>query len=230
MTVLIEAMYAGKPRPLGPRAVPSSILKSPLPGPWGLTETGLTGDIQADTVNHGGVDKAVHHYPREHYAAWLADKPSLAPLLETIPAFGENISTMGMTEADVCIGDIYRVGGVRFQISQGRQPCWKLNARFDMPDMAYQVQKTGRTGWYYRVLQGGRIAPGDEMSLIERPRPAWPLSRLIALLYHRTTAFDELAQVAEIPELAAGWRELAAKRARSRTVESWKSRLTGDST
>jgi len=230
MRICIDAMYAGTPRPLGPRAVPSSIIKSALPGPWTITETGLFGDAPADTRNHGGPDKAVHHYPREHYAQWLADSPALAPLLSTVPAFGENISTIGMTEAEVCIGDIYSLGGVRLQISQGRQPCWKLNARFEVSDMAYRVQKTGRTGWYYRVLQAGRIEPGDAIGLEQRPQPEWPLSRLISLLYHRTTAFDELAQVAQIPELADGWRQLADKRVRSRTVESWESRLTGDDT
>ena len=121
--------------------------------------------------------------------------------LNSAPAFGENISTIGMTEIDVCIGDVFRVGTLQLQISQGRQPCWKLNARFDVSDMAYRVQKTGRTGWYYRVLQVGRIEPGDEIELIERPQPEWPLSRLISLLYDRTTAFDELARLAEIPSM-----------------------------
>jgi MOSC domain-containing protein YiiM len=230
MPVHIDAMYGGTPRPLGPRGVPSSIVKSALPSPWSITEIGLAGDVQADAMNHGGRDKAVHHYPREHYAAWLADSPALASLLATVPAFGENISSTGMTEANVCIGDVYQVGSVHLQVSQGRQPCWKLNARFDVHDMAYRVQKTGRTGWYYRVLRAGHIESGNVIALVDRPQPDWPLSRLISLLYHRTTAFDELAKVVEIPELAEGWRQLAGKRAQSRTVESWKRRLTGDDT
>jgi MOSC domain-containing protein YiiM len=94
--------------------------------------------------------------------------------------------------------------------------------------MAYRVQKTGRTGWYYRVLEPGVVTPGDEIALANRPQPQWPLSRLISLLYDRTTAFDDLAQMAQIAELAHGWRQLARRRATSRSVESWKSRLTGD--
>jgi MOSC domain-containing protein YiiM len=228
MPITIHAMYAGTPRPLGPRAAPSAILKGPIPGPWRIMATGLAGDIQADTVNHGGLEKALHHYPHEHYAAWASESPQLGPVLQSVPAFGENISTSGMTEADVCIGDVYRLGAARVQISQGRQPCWKLNARFDVADMAYRVQKTGRTGWYYRVLEPGVVTPGDEIALADRPQPQWPLSRLISLLYDRTTAFDDLAQMAEIAELAHGWRQLARRRATSRSVESWKSRLTGD--
>lgn len=228
MPITIQAMYAGTPRPLGQRSMPSAILKGPIPGLWQITATGLVGDVQADTVNHGGPEKALHHYPHEHYAVWASETPELAALLQAVPAFGENISTSGMTEADVCIGDIYRLGTARVQISQGRQPCWKLNARFDVADMAYRVQKTGRTGWYYRVIEPGVVTPGDEIALTDRPQPQWPLSRLISLLYDRTTAFDDIAQMAEIAELADGWRRLARKRATSRSVESWKSRLTGD--
>lgn len=226
----IETMYAGTPSPLGPRRIASAIVKSAVPGPWDITLVGLVGDTQADMRHHGGPEKALHHYAREHYATWLDETPALAPTLATTPAFGENISTFGMTEATVCVGDIYRVGAVLVQVSQGRQPCWKLNARFAADDMAYRVQMTGRTGWYYRVLEGGRIMPGDAMTLVERPQPEWSLSRICALLYHRTTAFDELAALAELPELAESWRNLAGRRVKSRTVESWNSRLEGDKT
>lgn len=225
--ITMTSMYAGSPRPLGPRGALSSILKSPTVGPWVISTSGLVGDQQADTVNHGGPDKALHHYPHEHYGAWAKDLPEISTALADVPAFGENISTRGMTEDTVCIGDVYAVGAVRLQIAQGRQPCWKLNARFNVPDMAYRVQKTGRTGWYYRVLTLGRIEPDSEIKLDDRPQPDWPLSSLIGLLYTRTAAFDELATIAELPELADGWRKLAARRVASRTVESWSSRLDG---
>ncbi|HEX7074586.1 MAG TPA: MOSC domain-containing protein, partial [Hyphomicrobiaceae bacterium] len=92
----------------------------------------------------------------------------MADFLSSPPAFGENLSTLGITEETVHIGDIYQVGGVILQVSQGRQPCWKLNARFNRPDMAWRVQMTGRTGWYYRVLREGWIETGDEFVLVER--------------------------------------------------------------
>lgn len=227
MTLEIRHLYAGKVQPLGARQAPSAIAKAPLVGPWTITPTGLAGDEQGDRVNHGGPEKALHHYPRDHYARWAAETPALAARLAEAPAFGENISLSGMTEADICIGDVYRVGEVLLQVSQGRQPCWKLNERFGIKDMARRVQDTGRTGWYYRVLQPGRISPGDALELVERPQPDWPLTRLIDLLYRRTLAYDELARVAELPELAANWRAMAARRISNRVVENWDRRLEG---
>lgn len=225
MSIVIADMYAGRPLPLDERGRLSAILKTPVVGPWHITETGLSGDSQADLVNHGGLEKAVHHYPRDHYAGWATEIPQAAAILGEAPAFGENISTLGMTEGNVHVGDIYRVGGVELQVSQGRQPCWKLNARFGIPDMARRVQSSGRTGWYYRVLQPGEIRPGDRLELAHRPQPDWPLARITNLLYHRTLAFDDLAELAEISELAAGWRKLAARRIENRAVESWEKRL-----
>ncbi len=223
----IDAMFAGTPRPLGPRLLPSAIAKSPLVGPWTITLTGLVGDSQGDPVHHGGPEKALHHYPYEHYAAWLAETPELADGLSARPAFGENISTTGLTEETVCIGDVFAVGTVRLQVAQGRQPCWKLNEKFKRTDMASRVQKTGRTGWYYRVLSPGHIEPGAPLQLDDRPQPAWPLSRVISLLYHRTLEIDDLDSLSKVPQLAVGWRELVAKRVNSKTVEEWKSRLSG---
>lgn len=225
MSIVIADMYAGRPRPLDERGRLSAILKESLGGPWQITATGLRGDEQADLVNHGGTEKAVHHYPRDHYATWAAELPEAAALLKTASAFGENISTLGITEANVHVGDIYRVGSVVLQVSQGRQPCWKLNARFGVSDMARRVQSSGRTGWYYRVLEPGEVRPGDKLELAERPQPDWPLARITNLLYHQTLAFDDLAILAEVPELAAGWRKLAARRIENRAVESWERRL-----
>jgi MOSC domain-containing protein YiiM len=224
----VLSLYGGAPKPLGSRDTESAILKSAISPPWKVTRTGVEGDRQADTINHGGPEKALHHYPMDHYASWQAEMPQLADALSAVPAFGENISTLGLVESDVCIGDIYRLGSVRLQISQGRQPCWKLNARFGVDDMAFRVQKTGRTGWYYRVLEPGAVEPGDVLSLNDRPQPAWPLSRIIALLYHKTGSYDDLAALAEVRELAEGWRRLAARRVQSRQVEDWRSRLEGN--
>ncbi len=227
MTPIIDTLFAGTPRPLGPRLLPSAIGKSPLAGPWTITVDGLRGDMQGDRVHHGGPEKALHHYPHEHYTAWLAETPELSEALSAVPAFGENISTTGLTEENVCIGDVFSAGAVRLQVAQGRQPCWKLNAKFNRTDMAYRVQKTGRTGWYYRVLSAGQIEPGTLLKLDDRPRPEWPLSRIVSLLYHRTLEFDDLEALSKLPELASGWRELAAKRVKSKSVEDWNPRLSG---
>ncbi|ATQ69383.1 MULTISPECIES: MOSC domain-containing protein [Methylosinus] len=228
VSVSIETMFAAHSLfPLGPRAAPSGIGKSVAPPPWRITRTGLDGDRQGDLVNHGGEEKALHHYPRDHYARWFGEEPALAAALAEAPAFGENISTFGITEQDVCVGDVFALGAARLQVSQGRQPCWKLNERFQRKDMARRVQDSGRTGWYYRVLGEGAVQPGDRLELIERPLPDWPVLRLNELLYRRMLDFDALEQMTQLPQLAAPWRELASRRLLRRKVEDWSSRLEG---
>lgn len=193
---LLPEVFAGSVAPLPGDTHLSGIDKRPIAGPWIITATGLIGDSQADLKVHGGPEKAIHHYPREHYDTWQAEIGPHA-LLVRGGAFGENLSTRGWTEAEICIGDTVRFGSALLQVSQGRQPCWKLNKRFDRADMAYAVQKTGRTGWYYRVLVAGRAEPGEELRLADRPHPAWPLMRLTRLLYRETMALEELAEMAE---------------------------------
>lgn len=217
-------VFAGAVAPLPGDTRLSGISKWPIAGPWIIAATGLVGDAQADLKVHGGPEKALHHYPREHYSVWQSE---IGPhwLLEQGGAFGENLSTVGCTEAEICIGDILRLGSALLQVSQGRQPCWKLNARFGRNDMAYAVQKTGRTGWYYRVLEPGQAAPDDTLHLMGRPHPDWPLARLIRLLYHDTMALDELAEMADLPSLAEGWRKLARRRIEAGQIEDWSNRL-----
>lgn len=202
----------------------SGIDKHPVEGPWRITRTGLIGDAQADLKNHGGLEKALHQYPRDHYPTWVSEIAA-HPLLDQPGAFGENLCTTGWTEADVCIGDVIRFGTAKLQVSQGRQPCWKLNKRFGRNDMAYAVQMTGRTGWYYRVLEEGMANNGDYLVLEHRPQPDWPLTRLTRLLYRDTKAREELAVMATIPELAEGWRQLALRRVETSKTEDWSKRL-----
>lgn len=225
--VTVSAMYAGKIALLGPRNSPSGIFKCAAPAPWKISTTGLVGDQQGDVVHHGGPEKALHHYPREHCFSFMRENKDLATALDVIPAFGENISTTGMTEWDVCVGDIYRLGTTVLQVSQGRQPCWKLNETFQKSDMAVLVQTTGRTGWYYRVLEEGTVMPGDAFVMLARTRPDWPLARLIRLIYSRSLARDDLAAVADMQDLSQSWRDLAVRRLQSRRVEDWETRLRG---
>ena len=130
----------------------SAIAKLPTLARLTLSDTGLCGDEQGDLRVHGGPDKAVHHYPYEHYRAWRSDIGGHA-LLAGPGAFGENISTVGVTEADLCLGDQLRLGTARVEVSQSRQPCWKQSDRFGIVDMARQMQDAGH-GWYYRCWPG----------------------------------------------------------------------------
>lgn len=206
---------------------PSGIHKRPVHGPIWITNTGIQGDQQADLKHHGGPEKAVHHYAFEHYSAWASEYPALKDILTAPGAFGENFSTVGMCEKNVHIGDVYRVGGALLQVSQGRQPCWKLGARFKLKKMPILVQETGRTGWYYRVLEEGQIEAGDQIELVERPRPEWSVSRLLNVFYHDMLNREELEQIVALHELTESWRINAQRRLDRGVVEDWTDRLNG---
>lgn len=227
MEIHINSLLAGKIAPLGARQAPSAIDKKPVSGPVRLLREGLECDEQGDRKVHGGPEKAVHHYPHDHYALWREDIGNHR-CLDTSGGFGENISTTGMTEHNVAIGDRFRLGTALVEVSQGRQPCWKLNARFDVADMATRVQKTGRTGWYYRVLEEGVVSADDTIKRVERLSPEWTLHRVWHLLYVDMLNYDELALMANIPHLADGWKRYAIRRLENRKVENWSSRLEGN--
>ncbi|PPD44617.1 MAG: MOSC domain-containing protein [Methylocystis sp.] len=219
-------VLAGAVAPLGTRGHVSAIDKKASPGPWRIRALGLEGDAQAEKKHHGGPEKALHHYAFDHYPAWR-EEIGETPLLRAPGAFGENLSTTGWSEENVCVGDVISFGTALLQVSQGRQPCFKLNLRFGLRDMALRVQKSGRTGWYYRVLEEGAAQDGDALALIERPCPGWPLARLTALLYRDTRERDGLAAMAALPQLAGNWRALGQRRLDSGKVENWSARLYG---
>lgn len=222
--VPLQALLTGALGQVG--GAPSGIDKRPADRPLRLGFAGLEGDVQGDTRRHGGPDKALHHYPLDHYAAWRAEIGP-RPVLAGPGAFGENLSTLGLTEAEAAVGDVFRLGSALVEISQGRQPCWKLNHRFETPDMSRRVQQSGRTGWYYRVLEAGAVAPGEGLVLVDRRAPDWTLRRLWRVLYVDVLNRAELAAMAELPPLPEGWRAHARRRLETRAVEDWTARLDG---
>lgn len=231
MTVAVTALFTGPARALlrpGHEPVMSGIAKEQREEGVFLSVTGLDGDEQGDPVYHGGPEKALHHYAAEHYPMWRERWPD--SLVALAPgAFGENVSTTDMTEHSVRIGDVYRLGGAIVQVSQGRQPCWRLNRRVGRVDAARGMQASGATGWYYRVLETGIVAAGDCFALLERPCPEWPLARLIAALFPDEPVtpglVNEWALAARLGPLSANWRETFARRVASRSVEDWSRRL-----
>jgi MOSC domain-containing protein YiiM len=220
----VSEVRVGDLRPLGPKAVPSGIAKKPVAGPIAATVSGLVGDAHGDRRHHGGPDKALHAYAAAHYPTWAADLPDLAPLLRP-GAFGENLVVEGAVEADICLRDRWRLGGALLEVSQGRQPCWRLNLRFEQPDMARLVQGSGRTGWYFRVIEPGAIAPRQTAQLVARPHPEWSLDRVSRLLYRDPLNRAALEVFAALPELPDKWRNLAEARLARRRTEDWTRRV-----
>jgi MOSC domain-containing protein YiiM len=188
----------------------TGFFKTPVEGPVFVGKTNLAGDGQADLVNHGGVDKAVLAYSAEHYPKWREELQ-----LPEMPhgAFGENLTIAGMSEGSVCIGDTFRIGTAVFEVSQPRQPCWKLSRRWRMHELAALVVRNGRSGWYLRVVEEGWIEAAMPVILIERPNPEWPIARANEILYHRRTDLPLTLALADVPKLARAWVEELRERA-----------------
>lgn len=154
---------------------------------------------------------------------WREDLPHLAERLRP-GAFGENLSTLGFTEESLCIGDVLTMGTARVQVSQGRQPCWKLNAHLNEKTLAARFQKTGRVGWYYHVLETGTVAEGDTLELLDRPQPDWSIAHVVKARFDPQLDHSTVVQLSCIPELAEGWRTAFARKA-ERTSENTDKRL-----
>lgn len=222
---VVHAVCIGAVQPFIRPGTYSAISKRSVRSEVTVHFEGIEGDEQADTKVHGGPDKAVHIYPFEHYAKWrdLFREP---PQFMSPGAFGENLSTLGLTEGNVCIGDILSIGTVMLEVTQTRQPCWKVSEKLGISDLAHQMQQTMRTGFYCRVLQTGRIASGHCIELSKRLHPDWPLQRILQLLYFIPLDKPELEQVLELP-LVPKWRSMFERRLLTKTIEDWTPRLTG---
>lgn len=220
----LVSLNVGQPGPLAYRGkqVLSGFRKTPASQALWLGDTGLEGDAQADLKNHGGPEKAVCVYPLEHYPYW---RERLERPLEPA-AFGENFSTEGLLEPAVRIGDVYRVGEAVVQVSQPRQPCFKLAARHGVKELAAWVQETGFTGFYFRCLKPGEVSAGDEVSLLERPENGVSLAEANRVMHHDRRDLAGIERLLAIPELSASWRKTFEKR-RSGVLESTAARLGG---
>lgn len=190
----------------------SAIGKAPILGRVALGTMHLAGDGQADLKHHGGADKAVCCYPAVHYSGWRT-------LLECeeaafgYGAFGENFTVDGQTENDVCIGDVYEVGGAVVQVSQPRMPCWKMGRRWNREALPGEMIARGQTGWYLRVLQTGEVGAGDQFALRERPLPQWTVARINEAMYVHKADAALAHELGRLPLLAEAWRSPFRRRA-----------------
>ncbi|MCH7873014.1 MAG: MOSC domain-containing protein [Planctomycetes bacterium] len=147
------------------RQYSTAMNRKPADGPVLLTGTGFEGDRVSDSQAHGGPDRAACCYPIEHYDHWRGRLDAEMP----VPSFGENLTTRGLFEDEICIGDILAMGGAVVTISSPRQPCAKLALKHDQPSLPAWINETGFCGFYVGVVQEGSIATGDGVRLVERP-------------------------------------------------------------
>ena len=155
----------------------SAIANHVTPGRLEITALGLAGDEQADQTNHGGPDMALHHYPLDHHAFWREHLGPL-PLLDDAGAFSTNLSTLGLTEAQVLLGDRFRLGSALLEVCQPRKPCWKIEHMFGETGMVAKVLESGRCGWFYRVIEPGHAQAGDMLEQVESGLLNWSMARI----------------------------------------------------
>lgn len=189
----------------------SAIFKNEVKESTWLSKTGFIGDEVADRKNHGGPEKAVFTYPIKHYTYW---QEKLERDDITMGAMGENFAVLEMDEFTVCIGDTYKVGNAILQVSQPRQPCWKPARRFQVIDLALQIQNTGRTGWYFRVLQEGEVEADSPLELLERPYPQWSIQAANEIMHFNKEDLRLADELASCELLAENWRKRLEKRLR----------------
>jgi len=202
MTARIASIQVGRIAPLGPERVSSAFIKSAVHGPIMAGALGLDGDHQADLSVHGGPEKAVYAYSSARYLDWATAFPDLAPRF-VAGAMGENLTVEGMSEDDLAVGDVHAIGDALLQVCQPRQPCFKLALALGEPRLGKHMVRTGHSGWYYRVLREGSIAPGDEIVLAERPNPGFGFPRLVTIVNRGGATLPELQDLAAMPGLAS---------------------------
>ena len=205
------SVNVGLPREIAwkEKIVRTSIFKQPVAGPVRVSRLNVEGDQQSDLTVHGGPDKAVYAYPSEHYPFWRRELPGMDLAWGV---FGENLTTAGLLEETVHIGDRLGVGSTQLVVTQPRMPCFKLGIRFDRSDMVKRFLQSGRTGFYCAVLKEGEVAAGDSIELVERDKHNIPVADVVNLYRGDAGNQDLLHRVSELPALPNSWREYFRKR------------------
>jgi len=180
------------------KKIQTGIFKQPTEGPIEVKQLGLEGDQQANKKLHGGVYKAICVYPSEHYDLWKEElgNPGLS-----FGDFGENLTTAGLMEGDICLGDRLRIGSVEMVVTQPREPCITLNARLDTKDLSVRIRKSGRSGFYCSVEREGTIENGDSIEYISRDENKVSVSDFNRIINGETEVADIIFRASKIDAL-----------------------------
>lgn len=201
---MITALYAGALRTLEPEGQQTGIFKEPIEVA-DVTEEGIIGDHQADRRVHGGPEKALHQYALQSYEIMVSKFPELQGI--AVPgSIGENISSLQLTESTVYIGDSYRIGNILVQVSQPRSPCWKINHKYGVEKLSLFIERQHITGWYYRVLETGRVHVGDEIKLVERPNESVSVAHFLTITKQHRPNLEALDTLIRCEGLNNEWK------------------------
>jgi ferredoxin-NADP reductase/MOSC domain-containing protein YiiM len=185
------------------KTVHTGIWKAPVQGTRMVRRLNIDGDGQGDLAGHGGERRAVFVYQMDSYRYW---QDHLGRNDFVFGQFGENFTVDGLSDAEVCIGDRYRIGGALFEVTQPRVTCYRLGIRMNEPEMPALVVKHGRPGFYFRVLEEGEVKAGDEITQVASGPERMSVSEIDALLYMPGHSREQLERALRIPTLSVGWR------------------------
>lgn len=185
------------------KLVTTGIFKEPVAGPIMLRKLNLEGDRQADLTVHGGLDKAVYAYPSEHYDYWRAQFPET-----DLPwgMFGENLTTEGLREEDVYIGEKFRIGEAEVGVTEPRMPCYKLGLKFGRADILKRFLASRRTGFYFRVVREGQLSAGDAIEPAGRAQSEISVADITALYAFEKDNQKKLLRATQLETLPESWK------------------------
>jgi MOSC domain-containing protein YiiM len=204
------SLNVGRPRIVMSHGEPVStgIFKEPVRGPVMLRTLNLDGDRQADLSVHGGVSKAVYGYPIEHYEFWRNELPDME-----LPngMFGENFTTEGLLEAELNVGDRFRIGEAELMVTEPRLPCYKLGIKFGRSDIIRKFLQSRRTGFYFAVAKEGPVKAGDEFELLTRAADDITITDITRLYAFEKDDLETLRRVVKLEALSESWRKYFEK-------------------
>ncbi|WP_439534691.1 MOSC domain-containing protein [Polymorphobacter sp.] len=209
MSIYLEAVHVGRVT-RHPEAGRTAFVKSAVAGPVAVSVLGLAGDAQGDKRVHGGPEMAVYSYPADHYPAWAEDLPEHRDRF--VPGgMAENLAVRGVDEHGICIGDVIGIGSTVLQVSQLREPCNTLARVIGTPKVVRMMVRSGRCGWYSRVIEEGHVEAGDAHRLLDRPNPDWSVYRFSRFAAGEAMEAAALAELAALPGLAPAWQLKAGR-------------------
>ena len=206
----IDSIRVGKPTPLQykNKIVQSAIYKDEVHQPIHVSKNNLEGDEQSDLKHHGGPDKAICVYPTEHYKYWSEKTGQLFQAGD----FGENLTLSGLTEDKVAIGDILKVEECLFQVTQPREPCYKIAARHKIEQLPNWIRITGYSGYYLRVLKEGVLTKGSTIEIIERDPQRITIAYANQIMHHDSGNVEAIHKILSMDALSESWKKQFSKK------------------